>query len=88
MLRIVKHNKQTSINKSNARENSKRYDYDYVPGGRVLLIVSDLQRKLKCPTEGPFTITQVFSNGTVRIQRGAVNERINIRRLKPYFESD
>ena len=84
----IEQNKQTSINKSNARENSKRYDYDYVPGGRVLLIVSDLQRKLKCPTEGPFTITQVFSNGTVRIQRGAVNERINIRRLKPYFESD
>ena len=28
--------------------------------------------------EGPYTITQVYCNGTVRIQRGSITEHINI----------
>ena len=35
---------------------------------------------------GPYEVTEVFTNGNVRIQRGAVNERINIRRLEPHFD--
>ena len=34
---------------------------------------------------GPFRITDVYTNGTVRIQRNNVNERINIQRLEPVF---
>ena len=51
-----------------------------------LIIKDGIFRKLDCPKEGPFEITDVYANGTVRIQRGAVNERINIRRLEPHFE--
>ena len=36
--------------------------------------------------EGPYTITQVYCNGTVRIQRGSISEHINIIRLTPYIE--
>ena len=36
---------------------------------------------------GPYVIIQVYCNGTVRIQRGSMNERLNIRRLTPYFEN-
>ena len=36
---------------------------------------------------GPHTVTEVYTNGTVRIQRGSISERINIRRITPYFES-
>jgi hypothetical protein len=35
---------------------------------------------------GPYRITHTYTNGTVRIQRGVVNERVNIRRLTPYKE--
>ena len=41
---------------------------------------------LIAPKWDHFPITDVFANGTVHIQRGAVNERINIRRLEPHFE--
>jgi len=32
----------------------------------------------------PWTITQVYMNGTIRVQNGATSERINIRRVKPF----
>jgi hypothetical protein len=43
------------------------------------------QPKLNVPTKGPFTITQVNTNGTVQISQGNVVEAINIRQPKPYF---
>jgi hypothetical protein len=45
-------------------------------------------RKLEAPRTGPHTVTAIYNNGTVRIQKGKVNERANIRRLFPYFEND
>ena len=35
---------------------------------------------------GPYLITEVFSDGTVRIQGKKINEGINIRRLNRFFE--
>ena len=40
---------------------------------------------LDSPKQGPYPITDLYTKVTVRIQRGAVNERINIRRLEPHF---
>jgi hypothetical protein len=31
------------------------------------------------------TVTQVYSNGTIRIRRGSVEETINIQNVTPYF---
>ena len=78
--------KQISVDKANLRENAKRVDYDYVVGQQVYVKNDGIQRKMDSPKSGPFVITQVFSNGTVRIQRNMVNERINIRRLEPHFD--
>ena len=78
--------KQMSTDKSNLRENSKRIDYDYTVGQQVYIVRDKPYRKLKGPKLGPFEITEVFTNGNVRIQRGSVNERINIRRLEPHFD--
>ena len=66
--------------------NRKRVDFDYKVGGKVLIVKSGILRKAEDKNEGPYAITDVFTNGTVRIQRGNLNERINIRRLHPYFE--
>ena len=64
----------------------KRTDYDYRLGTKVVFINNGIHRKAEDKNIGPYLITEVFSNGTVRIQRGTISERINIRRLKPYFE--
>ncbi len=79
-------NKQKSVDKANLRENRNRIDYDYQVGQQVYVIRDGIFRKLEGPKFGPFPITEIFTNGTVRIQRGSVNERINIRRLEPHFE--
>ena len=77
--------KQKLVDQANLRENVKRIDYDYQVDQLVYIIKDGIYRKLDSPKMGPFPISQVFTNGTVRIQRGIINERINIRRLEPHF---
>ena len=84
---VIEKNKQRLIDKNNSRENATRVDYDYHVGDKILVINTDIQRKLDNPNKGPFTIERVCSNGTVVILRNNnVTERINIRRIKPFFE--
>ena len=82
----IKNNKQKIIEKSNKRENLNRLKYKYKVGDRILLRKPGLRRKLSAPKEGPYTILSVATNGTIKIQRGIVQERVNIRRIEPYFE--
>ena len=35
---------------------------------------------------GPFPIIQINDNGTVRFQKGIINDATNIRRIKPFFD--
>jgi len=50
-----------------------------------VLVETEGKRKMDVKREGPFVITQVYTNNTVRIRRNAfVTERINIRKLTPY----
>ena len=69
--------KQKIVDKANLRENKNRIDYDYAVDQKVHI---KTQRKMDYPTkeEDPFEITNVFTNGTVRIQSGNVNVCINI----------
>ena len=76
--------KQDIINQNNLRENKNRQSHDYQIGDKVLLEKPGLVPKLSAPRTGPHTVTAIYTNGTVRIQRGVVNERVNIRRLTPY----
>jgi len=83
--------RQQLVDRSNARENKKRVPYDYTVGQKAMIIKATDGSHLPKPEdvhEGPYEVTQVFTNGTVRLQRGAVNERLNVRRLTPYFEND
>ena len=83
----IYHRRQEIINKNNLRENSKRIPYTYQVGDQVKIRRDYLKvtRKTSPAYEGPFAITEVRPNGTVRIQRGAVSDVINIRRIAPYF---
>ena len=45
-------------------------------------------RKLSAPRRGPYTVTRVYTNGTLRIKRGAISERVNIRHIWLFNEQD
>ena len=81
----VNENRQLLVDQRLIRENRKRVRHDYAVGDEVwkkmYLGMSD---KLKPTVEGPYRVTQVFTNGTVAIRLSPnVVERINIRRIKP-----
>ena len=82
----IKEKRQEEINRNNRRENKGRIAHTYHPGDKILLKKEGILRKLASPREGPYKITRVYNNGTVQIQRGAISERVNIRRITPYNE--
>ena len=63
-------------------------EQQYNVGDQVLLEKSRLAPKLDPPRKGPYTVTHVGTNGTVKIQRGAVVETVNMRRVTPYLPRD
>ena len=66
---MIQKRKQSTIDKANSRENSTRLDWDYKIGEKILLFDNSIQRKLDSPTQGPFEITIVHSNGNLTIKR-------------------
>ena len=83
----IQRNRQLLVDKRLLRENAKRIRHDYAVGDQVwkrkYLGFSD---KLLPSVEGPYEIVRVHTNGTVTIQLSdRVQERINIRRVKPRF---
>jgi hypothetical protein len=84
----IKARRQDEIRRNNERENKGRKSYDYKAGDRILLTDARKRSKLSPPREGPYLVEQVFTNGTILIRRGAVSERVNIRRVIPYFERE
>ena len=83
---VLRQKKQKIIDKNNARENSRWVEFDYRVGQKILIINTDIQRKLDNPTTGPYEITDVFSNRTICIRRGNVLEHLDIRHTKPYHK--
>ena len=84
--KAINERKQRIIAKNNKYENSKRLSHDYKVGDKVLLERHDA-RKMERPYDGPYKITQVYTNGTVTIKKGAVYQRHNIRRIQPYYDN-
>jgi hypothetical protein len=84
----IEQQRQKEMGRNNRRENDSRISHDYKVGDKVLLKNSGKHlRKLEAPRTGPHTVTEIYINGTLCIQKGKVNERVNIRRLFPYFEN-
>ena len=85
--KAVGERRQHLVSQNNVRENSKRVDFDWAVGDKCLIIQDGTQRKAADKNVGPYVVTSVHTIGTVRIQRDTVNERMNIRRLRPYFDT-
>eukprot|EP00804_Cyclotella_cryptica_P030245 CCRYP_017127-RA/>CCRYP_017127-RA protein AED:0.43 eAED:0.41 QI:0/-1/0/1/-1/0/1/0/96 len=78
--------RQKQTNKNTQWENAAQIDWDYQPGDQVLLQKDGILCKTESRYESdPWTITSVHTNGTIRVQRGTKSERLNIRRVTPYF---
>ena len=79
--------RQRQTDRNTARENKARVDWDYKVGDKVLLRKEGILRKSETKWQkAPWTIVQVHTNGTIRIQCGTKFERLNIRQVTPYFE--
>jgi cleavage and polyadenylation specificity factor subunit 1 len=78
--------RKEQIKRDNIRENKTRLPHQYTVGQKVLLTKPGIIPKMSLPRKGPYTIVRIHSNGTVRIQRGPVESRVNIRRLTPYYD--
>jgi hypothetical protein len=50
----------------------------------VLLETPGILQKMSTPCTGPYPVTNVYKNGTIRIQNGIVPERVNIHRITPF----
>ena len=74
--------KRKMILKNNKRENSKRIPHTYKVGDEVLL--DEPAFKYETNHSGPYTLRNVYNNGTVSIKKGAILDTVNIRRLTPY----
>ena len=83
-LVTIQEKRQLLVNENLRQENARRREWFYEVGQQVL-IQTENPAKLEPKFHGPYTITQVFQNGTVNVRRSThVIEKMNIRRLKPY----
>jgi hypothetical protein len=70
-----------------AHENEGRIDYDYKVGQKILVQNEGILRKAESRWQkDPWTITTVYTNGTIMIQHVNKEERLNIRRVTPFKE--
>ena len=82
----IRHQRQSAMLINNKRENKACLEHQYKAGDKVLLAKTGIIPKMAAPRTGPHEIMGVYPNGTVLLQRGAIQECVNIRRITPYFE--
>jgi hypothetical protein len=63
--------KHEILNKYNQKENKNKSQitYEYKIGDQVLLETPGILRKLSTPRTGPYPVTNVYKNDTIRIQK-------------------
>jgi hypothetical protein len=61
--------KQDIINMSNQKENKSQIPYEYKVWDQVLSETPGILRKLSTTCTGPYPVTNVYKNGTIRIQK-------------------
>ena len=73
--------KQEAINKNNAKENSKRIQHEYKINDQVLVKNQQSTKFGQDAYNGPWTVTKVRDNGTVKITKGIITDVYNIRNI-------
>ena len=78
----IRQHKQLQINNNNKRKNMCQNKYQYKVCDKILV----KRKKNELEFMGPLPITQINENGTVRFQKGIINDATNILRIKPFFD--
>ena len=80
----LQNKRQVLIDENLRRQNRKRREWNYAVGQEVLIKAVD-PTKLEPRAHGPYTIVQVYTNGTVDVRRNPhIVERLNNRRIIPF----
>ncbi len=67
--------RQSLTDRGNQCKSAKQIDYDYKVGDKVLVINEGILRRAESAHgKEPWTITTVYTNGTIRIQHGTKME--------------
>ena len=80
----IQQKRQEEINRNNQRDNKKRIAHVYREGDKVLKARAGILPKLSSKRDGPYDVVRVHDNGTLTIRRGAISERVNLRRVIPF----
>ena len=80
---LIRHRKQTQINKQNIHKNYKRVDHNYKARDKLMLN-NHAAYKYEIPYKVPFLIMQCWTNITVTLQCGVTKIGYNIRQINPY----
>ena len=80
--------RQHQTNCNTQHEYKSCVDWDYKIGDKVLIRKEGILRKSESKYHSdPCTISPVHMNGTIRVHCRKKSERLNIRRVTPYFEN-
>ena len=66
--------RQKQVECTNNRKNKCWLSHGYAIGHKILIHKDGILQKAETKYEGPYTITKVYYNGTVRTQRGSISE--------------
>jgi hypothetical protein len=66
----IEQQRQKEMGRNNKRENASRISHDYKVGDKILPKKPGKHlRKLEAPRTRPHTVTAIYTNGTVHIQK-------------------
>ena len=87
----IKDRKQHRILQNNARENESRIVHQYNVGDRVMVRQKPNRKYGSDKQRGPYTVTRVNDNGTLRLSKatnngGAVIQTWNVRNVSPCWD--
>ena len=83
---FIRQRKQNVIDRNNKKENASRIIHHYQVNDKVLHKNVMDSKFSEDPWKGPYTITKVNDNGTVKLIMGKVTDTVNIRNIKPFRE--
>jgi transposase InsO family protein len=83
---MIQQQKTKRIQKNNETENSKRKHYNYSIGQKIMILQDPSRKHGTNPYDGPYQMTHINKDGTVRVQIGPVQSTYNIRNIHPYNE--
>ena len=82
----IRARKQKRIDENNRSENAKRKEHQYAIGDQILIRTDPNRKYGQNAYKGPYEIISVNNNGTLRYQKGRIQDIINIRNTTPYHE--